>query len=177
MRRRHLIAGLVLALAATGPGDAAPVDDIVAGLRAEGYEVREVTRTWLGRIRVEAINDRYQREIVFDRVTGEILRDYLSKRRPERPASDGQGATGSGASGSSGGGANDDGGGDDHGSDDAGSDDAGDDDGGDDHGGTSSGHGSGGSSGTGGGSGSSASHGGSGSSGGSGGGDDDDDDD
>ena len=89
MRRRQMIAGLLLALAAGVPGEAAPLDDIAANLRADGYEVREVSRTWLGRIRIEAVSDRYQREIVFDRVTGEILRDYLTKRRPDRPASDG----------------------------------------------------------------------------------------
>ena len=86
MRRRQMIAGLILALAAGVPGEAAPLDDIAASLRADGYEVREVSRTWLGRIRIEAVSDRYQREIVFDRVTGEILRDYLTKRRPDRPA-------------------------------------------------------------------------------------------
>ena len=36
-----MIAGLVLALAAGVPGEAAPLDDIAANLRADGYEVRE----------------------------------------------------------------------------------------------------------------------------------------
>ena len=58
--------------------------------------MRAVNRTWLGRIRVEAVNDRYQREVVVDRVTGEILRDYML----QAPAPTGRRATGARGTGS-----------------------------------------------------------------------------
>ncbi|MFO1104910.1 MAG: hypothetical protein U1E34_02330 [Amaricoccus sp.] len=76
---RHPGAGIALLalLAGIQPLAAAePLDVILARLRADGYEVREVSRTWLGRIRVEADGRGQSRELVFNRVTGEILRDY-----------------------------------------------------------------------------------------------------
>lgn len=180
MRRRDVMAGLLSAVLVAGPGAAEPLDDIVASLRAEGFEVRQVTRTWLGRIRVEAVNDRYQREIVFDRVTGEVMRDYLSRRRVERPASDGRSGTSSGTSGGRDSGSSSGSGGDDDADDDG--DDGGgrggrggaDDEDDDDHGGGNSGSGSNSGSGGSGGSGSNSGHGGGGH---GGGGDDDGDDD
>ena len=35
-----------------------------------------VSRTWLGRIRIEAESGTHEREIVFNQRTGEILRDF-----------------------------------------------------------------------------------------------------
>lgn len=45
-------------------------------LRAEGYSEIEVERTWLGRIKIEAERGREEREIILNRSTGEVLRDY-----------------------------------------------------------------------------------------------------
>lgn len=39
-----------------------------------------VQRTWLGRIKVEAVSPRHAREVVINRTTGEILRDYWHDR-------------------------------------------------------------------------------------------------
>ena len=50
---------------------------IVANLKAEGYELVEIRRTWLGRILIVSRNGTYLREIVLNRRTGEILRDKL----------------------------------------------------------------------------------------------------
>ncbi len=76
---RLLLAAALLGLA---PGPAAaqdPVDDIVARLKSEGFAVEQVEQTMLGRIRIEAVRDGERREIVVDRSTGEILRDYVDE--------------------------------------------------------------------------------------------------
>ena len=46
-------------------------------LRAQGYEVREIERTWLGRVRIEATRDGYRREMILNPSTGEVLRDLV----------------------------------------------------------------------------------------------------
>lgn len=77
---RTTLARLLLALALLGGVPAiaqGPADQIVADLKAEGYAVRAVEQTLLGRIRIEAVRDGERREIVVDRATGEILRDYV----------------------------------------------------------------------------------------------------
>jgi hypothetical protein len=56
-----------------------PADAVVARLQAEGYTVRTVEQTLLGRIRIEAVKDGQRREVVVDRATGEILRDYVDE--------------------------------------------------------------------------------------------------
>ena len=64
-------------------------------LSAQGYQNISVTRTWLGRVRIEASADGVQREIVVNPRTGEILRDIsLSENgRPTTPRILGAGAT------------------------------------------------------------------------------------
>ncbi len=52
------------------------VDTIVGDLRAQGYDRIDISRTLLGRTRIEAQSDGYLREIILDPRTGEILRDY-----------------------------------------------------------------------------------------------------
>lgn len=79
---KRTIVSVVLAVAAWGASSAIAqeaADEIVARLRAEGYEVREVEQTLLGRIRIEAVRDGQQREVVVDQATGEILRDYVDE--------------------------------------------------------------------------------------------------
>lgn len=59
------------------PASAAPtVEEIIAQLEAQGYTDVSVSRTWLGRIRIEAESGTHEREIVFNQRTGEILRDF-----------------------------------------------------------------------------------------------------
>lgn len=52
------------------------VQAIARDLSRQGYREIEVTRTWLGRIRIEAKSATGEREIVVNPRTGEILRDY-----------------------------------------------------------------------------------------------------
>ncbi|MER2507215.1 MAG: PepSY domain-containing protein, partial [Amaricoccus sp.] len=73
----RLFAVMTAMMAGSQAGAQAPVDKIVAQLRGQGYEVVDVRRTLLGRIKVEAVSEGRKREIVFDRTTGEILRDYV----------------------------------------------------------------------------------------------------
>lgn len=49
---------------------------IIAQLQTQGFERIEITRTWLGRVRIDAEGPGMEREIVFNPNTGEILRDY-----------------------------------------------------------------------------------------------------
>lgn len=206
MGRDAMLRGLLVVLALAGPAAAAPLDQVVGQLEAQGYEVREVKRTWLGRVRVEAVREGRRREVVFDRVTGEILRDYVQPRdaasetrssgsgrgrtspadRQDRSgesdddSGDDGGSSGSGGSGSGGNGRSG-GGSDDHGGG-SGHGGGSDDDGGGSSGGSGSGgsgsggSGSGGSGGHGSGGGRSGGHGSSGRGGGDDGGGDDDDD-
>ncbi len=59
------------------PASAAPtVEEIIAQLEVQGYTDVSVSRTWLGRIRIEAESGTHEREIVFNQRTGEILRDF-----------------------------------------------------------------------------------------------------
>ncbi len=75
MNRRHL---LVFGLAAVvaGPCFASGFqDEIVATLRAQGYDQITVEVTLLGRVKITAFKMSNQREIVINPRTGEILRD------------------------------------------------------------------------------------------------------
>lgn len=160
------IAGAALALVLTGTSamGLGLVDTIIEGLKTQGYGRIETSTTLLGRTRIEASNSQYNREIVVNPATGEILRDYWEA------IGDASGQTSGGLtdpSGSGTGSADDD----DDDDDDNDDDNDGDDDDDDDDGGNS---GSGGGSGSGG-SGSGGSGGGGSGSGGSGGGGSDDD--
>lgn len=74
---RRLVTILLLILCAAAPVRAATIEErIAAELQAQGYEILETNRTWLGRLRIVAENDDIRREIVFNPGTGEILRDY-----------------------------------------------------------------------------------------------------
>ena len=157
---KHRLIGaslLALALSAGAAFANAIVDTIVGDLRAQGYVQIDVSRTLLGRTRIEATSTAFHREIILDPRTGEILRDYWEvlldasgepvAGSPQSPSLVGSGSSGSGTSGSG-----------------SGSDDDDDDDDDDNSGSGSSGSGSGSNSGSGG-------------SSGSGGGSSDDDDD
>jgi hypothetical protein len=89
---------LVLAV----PASADPVDEVVSQLRAQGYQIIEVRKTWLGRVKIEAVKGGRRREVVFDRFTGEIRRDYvrdtsggdIDLAHPDRNSRDGSTASG-----------------------------------------------------------------------------------
>lgn len=74
---RRLLTILTLILGTTLPASAATIEErIAAELQAQGYDIVEANRTWLGRLRIVAENDDIRRELVFNPGTGEILRDY-----------------------------------------------------------------------------------------------------
>lgn len=73
---RFSLAAFIVALT-VGPLAAAEIADAwKAQLQLDGYEEIEVSRTWLGRIRIVAEKGEIRREIVLNRTTGEVLRDY-----------------------------------------------------------------------------------------------------
>lgn len=53
-------------------------------LRDQGYENVQVTKTWLGRLRIQAASDEQTREIIVNPRTGEILRDFQTNTSGER---------------------------------------------------------------------------------------------
>lgn len=133
MTRFVSIASICVALAfATEVSAASLQERLVRQLRQQGFTQIEVTRTWLGRVRIEAEGRGAEREIVINPRTGEILRDFWIVEEEENdgalfsPRGDG-GAGGLGSSNGPGGGSDDDDNADD--ADDA--DDASDDDEGD----------------------------------------------
>jgi len=86
MNRRVFLlsASSFVALGASGQQAHASVEDSVAGrLRREGYRITRRRRTWLGRIRITAVRNHEEREVVLDPTTGEILRDYIQIDDPD----------------------------------------------------------------------------------------------
>ena len=51
-------------------------EKFIVGLQAQGFKILQQERTLFGRIRVVAQNEKVRREMVVNRNTGEILRDY-----------------------------------------------------------------------------------------------------
>lgn len=89
MKRRHFLLLATAAALAAGPALALDiVADITAQLRAQGYTSIAVTRTLLGRQRIVARSSEYQREIIVNPRTGEILRDYWSLVSGAQPTAD-----------------------------------------------------------------------------------------
>ena len=77
MKRRQLITLVTAALICAPTLLLAGVaDSVVRQLQAQGDTSIEVSRTWLGRVQIEAKRGAEEREIVVNRKTGEILRDY-----------------------------------------------------------------------------------------------------
>jgi len=77
MNFRQILAGVLVAATLAAPAVAQDIrDDVEAALVAQGYEIVNVSRTWLGRLRLVAENDEIRREIVINPTTGEVLRDY-----------------------------------------------------------------------------------------------------
>ena len=76
LRRSLLIACLSLTPLAGVAQTQTIQDRIVQQLRDQGFDEIEVTRTWLGRVRILAEEDDTLREIILSPTTGAILRDY-----------------------------------------------------------------------------------------------------
>ncbi|WP_050528930.1 hypothetical protein [Pseudaestuariivita atlantica] len=78
MRLTPWIAAAVIAGGLAGGAQAeTPKDLIIKRLVADGFTRMEVSRTFLGRIRIVATRPGAEREIVFNPTNGLILRDYL----------------------------------------------------------------------------------------------------
>ena len=78
-----LASGLILAItAAAPPAVADPLSDVATELQAQGYHIVTVRKTWLGRIQIIAEKPDVRREIVIDRVTGEVRRDLVEEENP-----------------------------------------------------------------------------------------------
>lgn len=76
-----LALGVVMVLGSVLPGFADVISDrVVANLKAQGFVVIQMDRTWLGRIWILAESKDVRREIVINPATGEILRDYAVLR-------------------------------------------------------------------------------------------------
>lgn len=97
---RHIKIILVVLLTASAApafsGAATPVETVSAQLADQGYQVETVSKTFWGRVKIVAVKDDREREVIVNPKTGEILRDLVRGRKV------GQGSEGSG-SGKSGG--------------------------------------------------------------------------
>lgn len=77
---KKLLLSVCFGLCAQGIAFADSISDqVVANLQAQGFEVVQMDRTWLGRMWILARSETVQREVVFNPGTGEILRDYAIK--------------------------------------------------------------------------------------------------
>lgn len=94
--------GMILASAAMGQ-TADPVARLLEQLTAQGYAIEEVTRTWLGRVRIEAVRGGFEREIVIDPRNGLILRDAVEPDDFDDDDEDSSPAQSAGGNGSGGG--------------------------------------------------------------------------
>lgn len=146
MNRRTILFALaaVMALPVAAATAKEPYEEWIDWLEDAGYSDITATRTFLGRIQIQARLGRMNREIVINPRTGEVLRDVMldasgAVSSPNGPPSL---SGSSGRDGNSGHGSNDSlGGGDDHGGN-SGHGGGSDDSGSDDHGGHGGGHGS-----------------------------------
>ena len=84
-RRLNLSAQILAALLATASPAVAqsPVDTAVGQLEAQGFEIRSVRRTLLGRTRIVAESPEGRREIVLNPRNGLILRDFFDRDEEE----------------------------------------------------------------------------------------------
>lgn len=84
MRHQLRLAAIVLGATLVLPGAALakdPVDRLIQKLATQGYTKVEVSRTLLGRVRIEAHGRGAEREIIINGRTGEVLRDYVEDDR------------------------------------------------------------------------------------------------
>ncbi len=82
MFRKVLMIGAICTLPMAAAAQSVQ-DSIIAQLQAQGFDRIEVSRTLLGRVVLNATSNRLERELVFNPVTGEILRDYWEERGDE----------------------------------------------------------------------------------------------
>lgn len=79
--KRYLLTAILWIVCATSAASETSAWDrlqaqVTSQLVEQGYTEIEVTRTWLGRMHIQAHNEAHEREIVINPLTGELLRDY-----------------------------------------------------------------------------------------------------
>lgn len=83
MRKSGLITAAALLISTSG-ALAAPASDYVDNpvvqeiglqLASQGYVIVDIERTWLGRLKIDAIADGFEREIIISAVSGMVLHD------------------------------------------------------------------------------------------------------
>lgn len=77
---KHIFLVLTLAVLPMQVAAQSVAENFVSQLRHQGFDEIGVSRTLLGRTRIVATSSEYSREIVFNPYTGEILRDFLTRR-------------------------------------------------------------------------------------------------
>ena len=60
-------------------------DEVIADLRAEGFEVVDTGTTLLGRVRITATGPEGTREVILNPRNGKVLRDVIIEEAPEVP--------------------------------------------------------------------------------------------
>lgn len=83
MRKSLILFGLLGALSALPVGAQSLENQLLSQLQAEGYSEIDMRRTLLGRLRITALTETHEREIVINPRTGEVLRDYVEEREDE----------------------------------------------------------------------------------------------
>lgn len=69
-----------VAVLGAGPAVADTLTDrLIAQLAEQGFSSFEVSRTWLGRVRIQAEGEGLSREVIVNPRTGEILRDLWTR--------------------------------------------------------------------------------------------------
>lgn len=83
--KHSLTLALVFSAMACAASAETLVDQVTEQLASQGYSEITVSKTWLGRIRIEASGGTASREIIINPRTGEILRDYWEDEEGEGP--------------------------------------------------------------------------------------------
>lgn len=88
MIRKLLATALIVVALGAAPLHAETMQEsLVAQLGAQGFTQIRISRTFLGRVRIEATSPEYVREIIFNPRTNEILRDYWNELGDEAASS------------------------------------------------------------------------------------------
>jgi len=94
MTRIALILCLVVCAAGSARAESSR-ERLLAALEADGYDIQQVERTWLGRLRIVATKGDLRREVVINPGTGEVLRDIASSEDAEEITPESAGAVAS----------------------------------------------------------------------------------
>ena len=71
----------LVAILLGAPAAGETVEEMIHILESDGFVVTDVGRTFLGRIRIEAVADGLVREVILSRSTGEIRQDAVFRQR------------------------------------------------------------------------------------------------